>query len=164
MRALIWLSLSGAGLASLACRPPTLTDPLGRPVGRPILVASIDYGWIVIDTSAGGVRAVAEVTRMLPDSSSPVDRAIPLLRCSARTSAPARMRTEPVTCHQVSSGSNCARSGQANAPCTYPNTRFLQPCSQVVYLEYRLDAVPSVGDSLMVDLGDRVTRSRWARP
>src|SRR2546421_5855613 len=47
--------------------------------------------------------------------------------------------------------------------CPYQNARFDQPCSQVLHLEYRLDAVPSVGDSLALQLGDRISSSRWTR-
>jgi len=166
VRAHTWLSLAAAGLLSLTCRPPTLIDPLGRPVPRPMLVASIENGRIVIDSSAAGVRAVAELTRTLPDSAHQGEGTVPLLRCSGRASplAPHRVRIEPVTCHDGTTGAGCDRPGQANAPCGYPNSRIARSCSQVLHLEYRLDAVPSAGDSLTLQLGDRISRSRWTRP
>jgi len=166
VRAHTWLAVAAAGLLSLTCRPPTLIDPLGRPVARPMLVASIETGRIVIDSSAAGVRAVAELTRTLEDSAHQAEGTVPLLRCSGRSSplAPHRVRTEPITCHDGPTGAGCDRPRQASTPCGYPNSRIARSCSQVLHLEYRLDAVPSVGDSLSLQLVDRISRSRWKRP
>src|SRR6266571_2539965 len=158
LRTKIWLSLSAAGLLSVGCRPPALIDPLGHPVSRPMLVASLEDGRIVIDSPGDGVRAVVELMRTLPDSTYRGEGAIPWLRCSARGSplAPFRARSEPVTCHEPT-GAGCARPEQ-------PNSRIEGTCSQVLHLEYRLDAVPSVGDSLALQLGSRISRSHWTRP
>ena len=68
LRVKTWLSLSAAGLLSVGCRPPALIDPLGHPVSRPMLVASLEDGRIVIDSSGDGVRAVVELMRTLPDA------------------------------------------------------------------------------------------------
>ena len=165
MRAHTWLSLAAAGLLSLTCRPPTLIDPLGRPVPRPMLVAAVENGRIAIDSSDHGVRAVVELTRMLPNPTYQGDASVPRLRCSGGKSplAPVRMQSEPVRCREPATGPDCARPGQSSS-CPYRNVRFEQPCSQVLHLEYRLDAVPSVGDSLALQLGDRISRSRWTRP
>ena len=57
LRAKTSLSLSAAALLSVGCPPPALIDPLGHPVSRPMLVASIENGRIAIDSSAAGVRA-----------------------------------------------------------------------------------------------------------
>ena len=64
---------------------------------------------------------------------------------------------------EPATGPDCAQPRQASS-CPYQNARFEQPCSQVLHLEYRLDAVPSAGDSLSLQLGDRISRSRWTRP
>lgn len=164
LRAQVWTLLFAAALPSFACRPPALIDPLGRPVSRPLLTASIEYGRIVVDSSGEGVRAIVEVTRMLPDSAHREDGTVPLLRCSGRSLAPVRASSEPVTCNERLAAAGCARAGQATVPCEHPNTRIGRSCSQVLHLEYRLDAVPNVGDSLALNLGDRITRSRWTRP
>ncbi len=165
-RAQVWGFLSATGLLPLACRPPALIDPLGLPVSRPILVASIEYGRIVIDSSGEGVRAIVELTRMLPDSTYREEGTVPLLRCPPRESprAPIRARSEPVTCHDVRSGTGCDRPGQPNTACGYGNRPLAHSCSRVVHLEYRLSATPSVGDSLTLQLGDRISRARWTRP
>ena len=165
LRVKTWLSLSAAGLLSVGCRPPALIDPLGHPVSRPMLVASLENGRIVIDSSSDGVRAVVELMRTLPDSTYRGEGAIPWLRCSARGSplAPFRARSEPVTCHEPT-GAGCARPEQPNISCAQPNRRIEGTCSQVLHLEYRLDAVPSVGDSLALQLGSRISRSHWTRP
>lgn len=166
LRPKTWLSVSAAGLVSLACRPPTLIDPLGRPVFRPLLVASVDYGRLVIDSSSDGIRAIVELTRMLPDSTYERAGTVPLLRCSARGTllAPVRASSEPMTCNPRPTAAGCTRAGQTNVPCDYPNNRIVRACSQVLHLEYRLDAAPSVGDSVTVQLVDRVSRSRWTHP
>ncbi len=165
LRTKIWLSLSAAGLLSVGCRPPALIDPLGHPVSRPMLVASLEDGRIVIDSSGDGVRAVVELMRTLPDSTYRGEGAVPLLRCLGRAPlAPHRVHTEPITCRDGPTGAGCDRPGQANPPCGYPNSRIARLCSQVLHLEYRLDAVPSVGDSLALQLGSRISRSHWTRP
>src|SRR5437762_13845345 len=64
---------------------------------------------------------------------------------------------------EPATGPDCARPRQSSS-CPYQNARFDEPCSQVLHLEYRLDAVPSVRDSLALQLGDRIGRSRWTRP
>ncbi len=161
-----WLSLCAAGLVSLCSGPRTLVDPLGRPVPHPILVAPVEGGWIVIDSSAVGVRAVAELTRVLTNAARQGDGTVPLLYCSGRGSplGPVRAHSEPVTCPTAPSRAACDRPSQQNSPCAYPNDGITHSCSQVVHVEYRLDAVPTVGDSLTLDLGDRISRSRWTRP
>ena len=160
-----WASLCAAGVLSLTCRPPALIDPMGRPVNQPLRLASIEYGRIVIDSSSERIRAVLELTRSLPDSIDQEAPSIPLLRCSARTSllAPVGIRREPVTCRRALMDGGCAAPGQGNA-CAYRNSRLGQFCSQVLHIEYRLDVVPSVGDSVTLELGDRVSHGRWARP
>src|SRR5438309_8266502 len=113
------MALSAAGLLSMACQPPTVIDPLGHPVSRPMIVASIENGRIVIDSSATGVRAVAELTLTLQDSAHQGEGTVPLLRCSGRSSplAPHRVHTEPVKCHDGPIGAGCARAGQGSVPC-----------------------------------------------
>ena len=166
LRAQVWGFLSAMTVLPIACRPPALIDPLGRPVPRPILVASIEYGRIVVDSSGEGVRAIVELTRMLPDSTYREEGTVPLLRCPPRESPLPliRVRTEPVTCHEVRSGTGCDRPGQPNSPCTYVNRPRAHSCSRVVHLEYRLNATPSVGDSVTLQLGDRISRARWTHP
>jgi len=166
LRATVCTFLSAAGVMSLACRPPALIDPLGQPVSRPLLIASIEYGSAVIDSSSEGVRAIVEFTRTLPDSTYKEDGAVPLLRCSGRGAPllPVRARSEPITCNERPPAAGCGGAGQANAPCNYPNRRIGRLCSQVLHLEYRLDAVPNIGDSLTLQVGDRLSRSRWTRP
>ena len=130
-----------------------------------MLVASVENGRIAIDSSDHGVRAVVELTRMLPSPTYQGEGSVPRLRCSGGKSAlaPVRMQSEPVRCREPATGPDCARPGQSSS-CPYQNARFEEPCSQVLHLEYRLDAVPSVGDSLALQLGDRISRSRWTRP
>jgi hypothetical protein len=166
LRAKVSTLLAFAGCLALACRPPALVDPLGLPVSRPLLVASIESGRIAIDSFVGGVRAVAELTRTLQDSTDERGRTVPALRCSAHglPLVPVRARAEPITCNERPPAAGCGGAGQANAPCDYQNRHIARLCSQVLHLEYRLDSLPNVGDSLTLQVGDRMSRSRWARP
>ena len=44
-------------LSILACGPPVLYDTDLEPVRNPLIVASVENGWMAVDSSEAGVRA-----------------------------------------------------------------------------------------------------------
>jgi hypothetical protein len=143
------------------CGVPPVADPGGLPVQRPLLVAAVANGWLVVDSSHARVRAVAQLTRWVPRGDGERWTSTrPLLRCAAGLAASVvRVRRDPPVCRQASSEDACA----GGRPCAN-RVGDAAACSQVVRAEFALDRLPHVGDSLTLIERDDTSRARWSRP
>jgi len=145
----------------IGCGMARVIDPAGLPVRRPLLVAAVADGWIVVDSAPSGLRAVVELTsRAWPEGVARSERERPVLRCAGGLAAAAtRFQRELLVCREASGARQCG----AGQPCANGTTDGLG-CAQVVRAEFPLDRLPRAGDSLTLVDGDRTSGARWSRP
>ena len=141
------------------CGMPPVIDPAGLQVQRPLLVAAVAGGWVVVDSVRGRARAVAELTSVLSlDGAARHERVRPILRCAAGLAVTLlRVRSEPPRCGHPP-GASCGAGQQCRNGIPYATQ-----CAQVVRAEFALERVPHDGDSLTFLAGDDTSRARWGR-
>ncbi len=127
----------------------------------PVLSAPIENGWVAVDSTAEGVRAVLQLEAEAAQGSLPWDLADLALLFGSDTIPPTRMRCEEsAVCRHV------------RRPVQSPNERAVaEPadrreeevvvCDHVVRAEFVLPAVPSPSDSVVLRLAETLIPLRW---
>jgi len=163
------ITLIGAALLAFSvagCGSPALVDVDGRPLRRPLLIARLADGWVAVDSSAAGARAVLELRAETPRDDVPpwqvgglhlqFSSGQPLkparVRCDAPKCSPPRPQSaEPPTEREVPEVEETAE------------TVAEETCLHVVRAEFRLPQVPTPADSLTLKIGESVTLLAWQR-
>lgn len=115
--------LVGVALLVLtACGPPVIYDTDLRPVRNPLVTASVDNGWLAVDSTDIGIRVVLELRlEGPPETAEYLSLHVPVLHCTVSGQhLPARLLREepncpgprPVRCPEGSSPEECERLAQ----------------------------------------------------
>ncbi len=102
-------------VALAACAAPALVDVDGQRLERPLLVAGVHNGWVAVDSSAGGVRAVLELrAETRPPETPPWEEdGLTLQFAGYPAIAPARLRCEEPRCCRPALGEvGCPRGAE----------------------------------------------------
>jgi hypothetical protein len=147
-------------LLAAACGPPVIYDTDGRPVAEPAFMASVDGGWLAVDSSDGGVRAILEVRVPVPEGDVVgLDQTdLHLWTGSGYPVSPVRLNQGSLQCRpsvldrvecqgKYGDPQACPREGQADA----------QECYYLLCAEFSLLKLPSVYDPVVLSLGGSLT-------
>jgi hypothetical protein len=157
----------GATLLSVAgCGSPALLDVDGQPLVRPLMVASIESGWVAVDsTSELGPRAILELKAEAegPDI-PPWDLSTLQLHLAGDSAlSPARLRCEdPRCCPALGESVKCPKKRSEPGTPNQPEP-VAEPdrCIHVVRAEFFLPRLPTAADSVTLELGTSLTLLRW---
>lgn len=163
------IRLIGAALLAFSvagCGSPALIDVDGRPIRRPLLIARLADGWVAVDSSAAGARAVLELRAETPRDDVPPWQVggLHLQFSSGEPLKPARMRCDAPKC--------CPPRPQSAEPPTEREVPEVEEpaeevaegaCLHVMRAEFRLPRVPTPADSVALKVGESVTLLAWQR-
>jgi hypothetical protein len=135
-------------------------DVSGSPLGATLVTAPIENGWIAVDSTAAGARAVLQLEAEAEHGTLPWDLAEMALLFGSDTIPPTRMRSEEsAVCRRVT------------RPVQSPNERevaeladrdeVVEVCDHVVRAEFILPAVPTPADSVVLRLAETTIPLRW---
>ena len=96
MRPITLLGVAAISVLVVACGPPVIYDTANRPVRNPLITASVDNGWLAVDSTEAGIRVVVELQLEGPASAADFV-SLHLLRAPSRR--------EPAFLHFRSDGS-----------------------------------------------------------
>ena len=157
------LAALGATAWLVGCGTPTLIDLDGRPLKEPELLACVQGGWLAVDSSDSGIRAVLKM-RGESDAvdRTPWDLSTLELRVGAEDPvAPSRLSNEDPRCSAAKPRSaEPAREAQAEAADRPPAETGLR-CLHVVRVEFILPRLPTADDSVTLKVGDKTSPVRW---
>jgi hypothetical protein len=148
-----------SALWAAACGP-TFEDVYGSGLD-PVISASIENGWVAVDSTDEGVRAVLQMEAEAAQGSLPWDLADMALLFGSDTIPPARMRCEEsAVCRRVV---RPVQSPNERAVAEPPDLREEEVvvCDHVVRAEFILPAVPTAADSVVLRLADVIIPLRW---
>lgn len=150
--------------ASAACAPPTVYDTELRPVRDPIILASVGNGWLAVDSTANGVRAVLEIQVEGSEAAADyVSLHVPRLHCSASGEhLPARVRTEAPRCPIPPQARPECTGGSAGA-CRAARVLVTPSCLYTIRAEFLFDRVPHLDASHYLTFGQSETPVVWAK-
>lgn len=148
-----------------ACGPPVVHDTAGRPVTDPALLAAVgEDGWLAIDSTEGGIRAVLELRlETMRPPARPLALHTPKLHCTAEgTHFPVRIRREPPVCWTPPPGAGTCRTGADGAAVCRSGDEDARVCLHVIRAEFHFRHLPALDDRVYFTLGRESTPARWA--
>ena len=158
------VALGVAGL--FACGPPLVYDTDLRPVRDPLLVASVDYGWLAVDSTETGVRVVLQLEFEAPrETSEYLTLHVPALRCATEgIHYPDELRREaPICPSPASDPPDCQVEPGQSGPCPIRAGRNMESCLHVVRAVFYFPRMPHFDDSHYFTFGQTNTPVRWTR-
>lgn len=154
------------GSTIVGCSQRVIYDTQLRPVRDPVLVASVDYGWLAVDTTGTGARAVLQLEIEAPaEAAEYLERHVPTLRCIADdVHRPTKIRQEAPVCPAAREPlESCTPEDQAAGRCALENPAEIR-CVHVVRAEFEFEQVPHLDESThWFTFDQRETEVRWAR-
>jgi hypothetical protein len=152
-------------LALAGCAKPALVDADGQPLSQPLLVASIDNGWVAVDSSQSGIRAVLELRTEERGSDR---RGLELfglqLRFANDLIPPSRLQCQdPTTCRMVSKPVASPEEGGYEESADPREEAVTEVCINIVRAEFELPRAPTPSDSVALIVGESTTLLRWRR-
>lgn len=160
-------SIAGLALAVgvTACGPPTLYDTDLRPVRNPIIIASVGNGWLAVDSTEAGVRAVLELQMEGSDAAEEyVALHVPRLHCRASGAHfPARVRTEKARCPAPTAIQSECVDGASPEACRDALVLASPTCLYTVRAEFLFERVPHLDASHYLTFGQSEAPVVWAR-
>lgn len=155
--------LVGAALLSapwLAACGPRFEDVFGSGMDA-VVWASIENGWVAVDSTEQGVRAVLQLEAEAPRGTLPWDLAEMALLFGGDTIPPTRMRCEEsAVCRRVM---RPVRSPNERAVAEPPDLdeEEVVVCDHIVRAEFILPAIPTPAISSTLRLGDTMIHLSW---
>lgn len=160
-------SIAGLALALgiAACGPPTLYDTDLRPVRDPIIVASVGNGWLAVDSTDAGVRAVLEMQMEGSEAAAEyVTLHVPRLHCRASGAHfPTRVRTDEPRCPAPAPAAERCDRDASPETCVGAPVLASPTCLYTVRAEFLFDRVPHLDASHYLTFGQSEVRVVWAR-
>lgn len=126
-----------------------------------VVWASIENGWVAVDSTDEGVRAVLQLEAEAPQGTLPWDLAEMALLFEGDTIPPTRLRCEEsAVCRRVT---RPVRSPNERAVAEPPvlDEEEVVVCDHIVRAEFVLPAVPTPTDSSVLRLGDTMIDLLW---
>lgn len=135
-------------LALAACGPPVLYDTELVAVRNPLVTASVDNGWVAVDSTDRGLRAVLELRIEASSLSSQyVSLHVPQLHCSSSGShRPIKVRREVPVCTTPPRAAACPADAR-DGGCPEMLDAKHESCIYVVRAEYLLGDMPHLDES-----------------
>lgn len=157
----------GALLALIVagCGPPTVYDVAGRPVKEPAYLADVRGGWIAIDSTDDGIRAVLEWQLPIADNPAlPGELATPVLQLeSGRVLWPYRFRWDPPQCWPVNpTRRRCEQARGDEKYCAWTIQPSGAECFSVLRAEFALGDWPQASDMVLAGISDSLAVTRLA--
>lgn len=156
-------SLAGAvllsALSAAGCGP-RFEDVHGSALDA-VLAASIEDGWVAVDTSYERVRAVLQLETEAPRGTLPWDLSETALLFGGDTIPPTQMRCEEsAVCRRVTRPVQSPNEREVVEP---PDRReeVVVLCDHIVRAEFILPALPTPADSVVLRLGETTIPLRW---
>ncbi len=149
-----------------ACGPPVIYDTELIPVRNPLITASVENGWLAVDSTEAGYRAVLELQiEGAPVASEYVTLHTPELRCSSRgVHRPVKVLHETPVCTTVQPSALDCSPGQREAGlCQAAVTDETESCLFVVRAEYLFEQVPHLDESHYFTFAQTETPVYWTR-
>jgi hypothetical protein len=161
--------LSGAAdtvMLLSACGPPVIYDTEHNPVIRPLIVASVDNGWLAVDSTALGIRAVVELQMEGPTGASDyVMLHIPTLHCTVSGEhLPSRVLREDPVCPAPTARPIQCPDGAAPDECQRLRNEADLNCLYTIRAEFLFDRMPHLDEnSHFFTFGQTDQAVRWAK-
>lgn len=147
---------------SVAACGPKFEDVEGATL-RAILSAPIENGWVAVDSTQEGVRAVLQMEDEAERGELPWDLTELALLMGDDTIPPARMRCEAsAVCRRVTRPVQVPNEREVAGPPDAVEEEVVL-CTHVVRAEFDLPALPTAADSVLLRLADTTTLLRWRK-
>jgi len=151
-------------LALAACGPPVIYDTDLVAVRHPLVTASVDNGWLAVDSTEAGIRAVLELRfEGPPETAETLDLHVPALHCAlSGQHLPVKLLREepscpgpiPVRCLEGNSSEECERFVEEQQ----------RDCVFTIRAEFLFDAMPHLDDNIhYFTFAQSDKPVRWAR-
>lgn len=148
-----------------ACGPPVVRDTSLRPVTDPALLAAVgEHGWLAIDSTEHGARAVLELRLETSGTATPpLALHTPKLHCATEgTHFPVVVRREPPVCWTPPPEAGACRMGAEAAGVCRGVADGGRRCLQVIRAEFHFRHLPALDDRVYFTIGQQSTPTRWA--
>ncbi|MDX1579373.1 MAG: hypothetical protein R3266_12880 [Gemmatimonadota bacterium] len=155
----------GAAAVISGCGPPVLYDTDLQPVRNPLITASVENGWLAVDSTEAGVRAVLELQVEASEIASEyVALHVPTLHCSSRgVHEPAKVRHGQPVCSPPDPALYCSPTEREAGDCPQALTQLPETCVYTVRAEYAFERVPHLDESHYFTFAQRATPIYWTR-
>ncbi|UCF19972.1 MAG: hypothetical protein JSU87_00745 [Gemmatimonadota bacterium] len=155
-----YFSLALIASIAVGCGPPVMYDVDGQPIREPLFMAALEGGWLAVDSSAAGVRAVLELEVAASGERETLagPGELQLWTGSGLPLEPARLRQGEVECWpKLPSSVRCREGRGSNQACVQEVQGVGRECRYTLCAEFRLAELPRSHDPLVVNIGGSLT-------
>ncbi len=149
-----------------ACGPPVIYDTAHRAVRNPLVTASVDNGWLAVDSTETGIRAVVELQLAAPAGSEEF-MSLHLLRLHCTVSGehiPAKILREAPRCPTPGSPPVECPEGATPEECDTIREQADQTCLFTIRAEFMFDEMPHLDENQhFFTFGQTDQPIRWAK-
>lgn len=153
------------GVSAAGCGPPVIFDTDLRPVRNPVIMASVGSGWLAVDSTEAGVRAVLEVQLEGPTAAADyVTLHVPRLHCRlSGEHYPARVRNSEPRCPAPGPPPSACIEGSSPEACRSSEEVVQQTCLYTVRAEFLFERIPHLDESHFLTFGQSDVPVVWAK-
>lgn len=149
MRPITSFCMTAIPILLVACGPPAIYDTSHRLVRNPLITASVDNGWLAVDSTEAGIRAVVHLQLAGPaDASESVS--LHLLRFHCAVSGehlPSSVMQEEPRCPAFGSRPIRCPEGASPGECDTIRDEAEQTCVYTIRAEFLFDQLPHLNEN-----------------
>jgi len=146
-------------VAAAACGPPVIYDTHGRAVSEPEYMAAVDGGWLAVDSSAAGIRAVLELKVAAPEGRAVTwePAGLQLWTGKSYPVLPTRLKQGALRCWPTTGRAPCRGNAAELDGCPVDVRREQQDCYYTLCAEFPLAELPTPTDPVVLNVGGSLT-------
>ena len=166
MRPIAPLCIAAIPIFVVACGPPVIYDTAHRPVRNPLITASVDNGWLAVDSTEAGIRVVVELQLEGPaDAADFVSLHLLRLHCTVSGEhLPAKILQEEPRCPTPVSRPIRCPEGTPPEECDRIREEAEQSCVFTIRAEFMFDQMPHLDENRhFFTFGQTDQPIRWAK-
>ena len=132
-----------------ACATHTIYDTYGVPVRSPLVTATVENGWLAVDSTDMGIRAVVELQlESSTISEEYVELHVPRLHCTVSGDhVPSRLLREPPRCTSRSVGTIVCPTDATPEECDRVRQQGEQVCIYTIRAEFLFAEMPHLNEN-----------------
>lgn len=142
---------TGAALAAVltACGSHVVYDTSLMPVRNPLITATVENGWLVVDSTDVGIRAVVELQLEGPNANDEyLARHVPRLHCTiSGEHIPAKLLREGPRCEGRPIGAATCPTGATPEECDLRRSREDPVCIYTIRAEFLFAEMPHLNEN-----------------
>ena len=166
MRPITPLCIAAIPILVVACGPLVIYDTAHQPVRNPLITASVDNGWLAVDSTEAGIRAVVELHLEGPASTADFV-SLHLLRLHCTVSGehlPAKILLEEPRCPTPGSSPIRCPEGTSPEECDGMRGEAEPNCLFTIRAEFLFDQMPHLDENRhFFTFGQTDQPIRWAK-